>query len=184
MDFALTCTRTTYRGDTDASWEIWMRLGGRSFMMGDRGDSTIDLNALILCGLKSGDYFLFTCSCGDPGCGGYWKPFGVIHDDKLRLKMTSEYPKLECSLPREEFIWALEDSLAPLIQLSDQDFPLVHEQFSLSEFRSNYLSLKAESALISKNVSFRSPHDMRNVGERGREIINMNIEDERSRTRR
>lgn len=182
MDFVLTCAKTTYRGDSTPSWEIWMRLGHQIFMMGNRGNSTIDLNQLIQAGLKPGNYFIFTCSCGDPGCGGYWKPFTILHDNKLRIKIDSEYPKLECSIPREEFIWALEDSLAPLASTPDEDFPQIHEQFSIPEFRSNYLSLKAESALISKVVNFRLPDDLRQVSEQGREIINQNIENERSRT--
>ncbi|MBF0594984.1 MAG: hypothetical protein HQL22_08440 [Candidatus Omnitrophica bacterium] len=46
---------------------------------------TIDLWALIgSCGI-SDEYWMLTCSCGEPGCAGIELPFTVVHDKGLTL---------------------------------------------------------------------------------------------------
>jgi hypothetical protein len=43
----------------------------------------LDLVALHAACERPGLYFIWTCTCGDPGCGGYFRGVQVTHDGEL-----------------------------------------------------------------------------------------------------
>jgi hypothetical protein len=44
-------------------------------------DYALDIHALLASVKSSGDHFLLTCCCGDPYCGGIYKPVKVIYSE-------------------------------------------------------------------------------------------------------
>lgn len=48
------------------------------------GDEEMDIPFGVLPSIdREGDYFMVTCSCGDPGCAGYFEPAVVTHEGDL-----------------------------------------------------------------------------------------------------
>jgi hypothetical protein len=44
--------------------------------------SSFDLKKFIQSIHQDGNYFFFTCECGDPGCGGWFKEIRVVSENK------------------------------------------------------------------------------------------------------
>lgn len=75
-------------GREDAALAVWWRKD-RYFCLADgkvldprpggRGGA-VDLAALVRSALRSGEHWIFTCTCGAPCCGGYGEPVRVVHD--------------------------------------------------------------------------------------------------------
>ena len=47
------------------------------------GGALVDITALIASSIDSDEYYLFTCSCGYPGCAGIDGGIEVVHEDEL-----------------------------------------------------------------------------------------------------
>lgn len=48
----------------------------------DNPDDDFDIVELINSTRSDGNYFMWTCSCGVPGCAGYYNGIKVVSDDK------------------------------------------------------------------------------------------------------
>ena len=57
-------------------------------------DDDFDIAELINSGKKDGTYFIWTCSCGDPGCGGYFKGIQVTSNDEFIIWEDNDLKKV------------------------------------------------------------------------------------------
>jgi len=74
----------------------------------DFQDYALDVHALLACMKSSGDHFLLTCWCGDPYCGGIYKPAKVLNLDKS-VSWSFEQPIVfSAEFGRRQFSSALE----------------------------------------------------------------------------
>ncbi len=46
---------------------------------------TIDIGALLRSTVRSDEHWIFTCTCGEPGCAGIWLPVIVVNDGPYTL---------------------------------------------------------------------------------------------------
>ena len=81
-------------------------IDGQSISSGYR----IDRNALLESFAGSGDYWLLTCSCGEPGCAGLFIPFHVTHLGDGVIHWHIEHPE-----PEREFYFSKGQAIQSII---------------------------------------------------------------------
>lgn len=62
--------------------DVFLRLRVDTFLPGLE-NRTISIGALAASAIDSDEHFIFTCSCGTPGCAGIWRGVEVVHEDGL-----------------------------------------------------------------------------------------------------
>lgn len=64
-----------HNGGSDALLAPELRVNGDLFT----SDVTLDIAALVDSTRGSGEFYIFTCGCGEPGCAGIWHGVIVLH---------------------------------------------------------------------------------------------------------
>ncbi|MHB9022678.1 MAG: hypothetical protein ACYC7E_00675 [Armatimonadota bacterium] len=90
----------------------------------------IDYVELVTSCFKPGEYYILTCSCGEPGCAGLFSPIKVIHEaDNICWEIAEPTPSIRYIFERQQYIVSIQSALeyalsqVPLIQ-HGQSFPL------------------------------------------------------------
>lgn len=71
---------------------------------------TIDMRHLVASMRGSGQYDIFTCSCGEPGCAGIWEGIVVLHwPNSIRWLIPLHYDDEESKNEEDETVLAFKD---------------------------------------------------------------------------
>jgi hypothetical protein len=83
--------------------------------LADFNHYSINLVRLIESQSKPGDYFLITCTCGDPGCADIWKGVKVWRDEvSIHWAIHSFRPTQVFRFEREAYAYAIERGMKSL----------------------------------------------------------------------
>jgi len=82
-------------------------------------DFCIDYKSLVRSAHEQGDYFIFTCGCGDAGCAGLFAPIQVKHDaESITWHITEPEPMREFAFSKVQYIAEIRKALEKAIQIN------------------------------------------------------------------
>ena len=85
------------------------------YINGQRQEEWVDALLLWRSLFQSGDYFIRTCTCGQPGCVGIWDPITVTHRGESIVWEDRHFePPRRAEFPKAEYEGQIRSALAAL----------------------------------------------------------------------
>ena len=109
---------------------------------------TLDLRELVASTHANGEYWIFTCGCGEPGCAGIGNPIVVQHGADMvywlvpapiRQPRSDEPRNVEFTFERRSYFFVVKAALERALRMSDEvndEVDLGPHGFTVAELRS------------------------------------------------